>query len=136
SGPGQPSMTAAPSSSSCAWVTRPSSSVKRSPDSLKPNAAASQSIAEPTSSYEIIGIARCATRVSDTVFEALRFRQRLELLERVVLDLADALAGDAERAPDLLERARLRAGEPEAKLDHLPVALRQRGEGILDVLTT
>src|SRR5918999_2804805 len=50
--------------------------------------------------------------------EALRFRQRLELLERVVLDLADALARDAERLPDLLERARLRAEEPEPQLDH------------------
>src|SRR5207302_4838199 len=37
----------------------------------------------------------------DAVFEALRLRQGLELLERVVLDLADALAGDTERAPDL-----------------------------------
>ena len=60
--------------------------------------------------------------------QALCFGQRLEPLERVVLDLPDALAGDAERATDLLERARLGAREAEAQLDHLPLALGQRGE--------
>src|SRR3954464_13617112 len=34
------------------------------------------------------------------VAQPLRFGQRLELLERVVLDLADALARDVERPPD------------------------------------
>src|SRR6266566_8961355 len=72
-------------------------------------------------------------RVSDAVFEALRFRQRFELLERVVLDLADPLAGDAERATDLLERARLRAREPEPELDHLPFAVGERVERPVDV---
>src|ERR1700693_93465 len=81
-----------------------------------------------------MGTARCATRVSDTILEALGLRERLELLERVVLDLADALAGDAERAADLLERARLRAREPDAELDHLAVTLGQRGQRVLDVL--
>src|SRR6185295_14520816 len=68
--------------------------------------------------------------------QALSLGQRLELLERVVLDLADALARHAEGSADLLERARLRAREPKAELDHLAVALRQRGERVLDVLTT
>src|SRR5436189_4372189 len=63
----------------------------------------------------------------NTVFEALRLRQGLELLQRVVLDLADALARDAERTADLLERARLHPVEPEAELDHAPLALRERG---------
>src|SRR5581483_10572988 len=58
----------------------------------------------------------------------------LELLEGVVLDLADPLAGDAEGAADLLERARLAAEQPVAKLDHLTLALRERVEGVLDVL--
>src|SRR5690242_7233717 len=74
------------------------------------------------------------TRPSDAVSESLRLGQRLELLERVVLDLPDPLAGDAERAPDLLERRRLLAREPEAELDHLALALRQRRERQLDVL--
>ena len=60
--------------------------------------------------------------------------KRLEALQRVVLDLPDALAGDAERAPDLLERERLVAEEPEAELDDLPFALGQRVEGLLHVL--
>src|SRR5207248_325928 len=63
-----------------------------------------------------------------------RLGQRLELLQRVVLDLADPLARDAERAADLLERARLLALQAEAELDHLALALRQRVERLLDVL--
>src|SRR5205085_1554448 len=69
----------------------------------------------------------------DAVLEALRLGEALELLQRVVLDLADALARDAEGATDLLERARLLALEPEAKLDHLPLTLRERRERVLDV---
>jgi hypothetical protein len=60
---------------------------------------------------------------SARVAEPLRLGQRLELLQRVVLDLADALARDVERAADLLERERARAGEAEAHLDHLALAL-------------
>src|SRR5581483_7319407 len=73
-------------------------------------------------------------RLLDAVLQALRLRQGLELLQRVVLDLADALAGDAERAAHLLERARLLALEPEPELDHLPLALRERVERAIDVL--
>ena len=58
----------------------------------------------------------------------------LELLQRVVLDLADALAGDAERAADLFERLRRAAVEAEAERDHLALAQRQRVERELDVL--
>jgi putative transposase len=43
----------------------------------------------------------------DAVLEPLGLGERLELLERVVLDLADAFARDPERLADLLERARL-----------------------------
>ena len=51
-----------------------------------------------------------AGRALNAVLETLGFGQRLELLERVVLDLADALSGDAERTPDFLQRAGLRPG--------------------------
>src|SRR6476660_3909800 len=68
------------------------------------------------------------------VSEALRLRQRLELLERVVLDLADALARDAEGLADLLERARLRTVEAVAKLDDPPLALGKSRQRDLDVL--
>src|SRR5262245_42590258 len=75
-----------------------------------------------------------ALGLSDAVPEPLCFRQRLELLQRVVLDLADALARDPERLADLLERARLRAVEPVTKLDDTPLALRERRQRELDVL--
>src|SRR5919205_3276327 len=77
---------------------------------------------------------RRGTRGSAGVAEALRLRQRLELLERVVLDLADPLARDVERAADLLERPRAPAGEAEAHLDDLALALRQRRQRAVDVL--
>jgi len=56
------------------------------------------------------------------VLQALRLRQRRERLERVVLDLTDPLAGDAEGAPHLLERSRLAIVKAEAKHDHLALA--------------
>src|SRR6185437_3876087 len=68
------------------------------------------------------------------VAKRLRLGKALELLQRVVLDLADALAGDPECAADLLERAGLLALEAEAQLDHLALALGQRVEGAVDVL--
>src|SRR3954451_15294418 len=73
-------------------------------------------------------------RPLNAVSKSLRLRQALELLQRVVLDLADPLARDAELAADLLERARLLALESEAELDHLALALGQRAERSLDVL--
>src|SRR2546421_2379165 len=69
----------------------------------------------------------------DAILKALCLGETFELLQRVVLDLADALAGHAERAADLLQRARLLALEPEAQLDHLPLPLGERGERVLDV---
>ena len=54
--------------------------------------------------YKIPGPARRARADLRRVPEPLGLRQRLELLEGVVLDLPDALASDVERAPDLLER--------------------------------
>src|SRR3954468_4317786 len=63
---------------------------------------------------------------SGRVSEALCLGKRLELLERVVLDLPDALARDVERPPDLLQRVRTRAGQAEAHLDDFPLALRKR----------
>src|SRR3954453_2704753 len=68
------------------------------------------------------------------VAQPLRLGQRLELLERVVLDLPDALARDVERPPDLLQRVRPRARQAEAHLDDLALALRQRVQRLAHVL--
>src|SRR3954471_19396303 len=59
------------------------------------------------------------------VAELLRLRERLQLLERLVLDLADALARDVERAPHLVERARVLAAEPVAELEDAALAVGQ-----------
>src|SRR3954469_12889046 len=74
------------------------------------------------------------TQVLAGVAQPLRLGPRLELLHRVVLDLADPLASDVERAADLLERPRPAAGEAEAHLDDLALALRQRRQRAVDVL--
>src|SRR5262245_66069153 len=66
--------------------------------------------------------------------QGLGLGERLQLLQGVVLDLADALTGDAEGAADLLQRAGVLALQPEAQLDHLALALGQRVERALDVL--
>src|SRR5580658_7381149 len=66
--------------------------------------------------------------------EPLCLRERLELLQRVVLDLPDALAGHVEGAADFLERVGALAGEAEAELDDLALALRQRGQSAAEVL--
>src|SRR5437660_902874 len=73
-------------------------------------------------------------RPLDAILQSLRLRQGLELLQRVVLDLTDALARHAERAADLLERARRYPEQPEAQLDHLTLAFGQGGQRVIDVL--
>src|SRR5688572_17131659 len=57
------------------------------------------------------------------VAQLLRLGEALELLQRLVLDLPDALAGDVERPPHLVERARVLAAEPVAQLEHAPLAV-------------
>src|ERR687898_1337688 len=57
--------------------------------------------------------------------QLLRLSQRLKLLERLVLDLADALAGDVEGPADLVERARVLAAQAVAQLEHAALAVGQ-----------
>src|ERR1019366_3272495 len=59
----------------------------------------------------------------DVVAQFLGLREVLELLERLVLDLADPLARDIERTADLIERARVLAAEAVAQLDNAPLAV-------------
>src|SRR5436305_14580388 len=68
------------------------------------------------------------------VAQPLRLGQRLQPLQRRVLDLADPLARDAKRAANLLECPSLVALQPEAHLDDLTIALGQGLEGLLNVL--
>src|SRR5215217_6319091 len=59
------------------------------------------------------------------VAELLRLGQRLKLLQRLVLDLADALARDVEGAAHLVERAGVLAAEAVAELEHAALAVRE-----------
>src|SRR5205823_9191639 len=59
------------------------------------------------------------------VAQLLRLGQRLQLLQRLVLDLADALARDVEGPPDLVERARVLPAESVAQLEHAALAVAQ-----------
>src|SRR4051812_10726038 len=62
------------------------------------------------------------------VSQGLRLRHRLEPLERVVLDLAYALACHVEGATHLVERARPAPGEAEAHFEDLPRAVGQHSQ--------
>src|SRR6266852_1506412 len=62
----------------------------------------------------------------EVVPELLRFCERQQLLQALILDLADPLARDVERPPDLVERARMLAVEAVAQLEHRPLAARDR----------
>ena len=63
----------------------------------------------------------------EEVAQALRLAVALQLGHRLGLDLADALAGEAELLADLLQRARLPVLEAEAQLDDLALALASAG---------
>src|SRR3954452_6748142 len=75
----------------------------------------------------MIGVGRwgCPDFKLSHIAELLGLRERLQLLERLVLDLADALARDVERSPDLVERARVLPAEAVAQLEHPPLAIRE-----------
>src|SRR3954466_4986076 len=55
----------------------------------------------------------------------LGLREGLQLLQRLVLDLADPLARDVERAANLVERARVLAAEAVAQLEYAALAVRE-----------
>ena len=54
----------------------------------------------------------------------------LKLLQRLVLDLADPLAGDVEGPPDLVEGARVLAAQSVAKLEHAALAVGEVLQGL------
>src|SRR5439155_4177442 len=72
---------------------------------------------------------RALTRRLRDVPELLSLGEGAKLFQRLILDLPDALAGDAERAADLVERARCLAVQPEAHLEHAAFALAEHLEG-------
>src|SRR5207248_11003573 len=66
--------------------------------------------------------------------DGLHLAQGRETAKRVELDLAHALAREAEAPADLLERLRLGLVQAVAQLEHLPLALGQRGERLVERL--
>src|SRR5687768_10790246 len=76
------------------------------------------------------------TRVAllEVVAELLAAAGVAQLRERLALDLADPLAGDAELAADLLEGPGVAVGEAEPELDDLLLPLAQRVQDRLELL--
>jgi hypothetical protein len=66
---------------------------------------------------------RLAGSVLDVVAQLLGLVEFLELLERAVFDLPDALARDVERSADLVECARALAADAVAQLEHAALAV-------------
>src|SRR5262249_29161714 len=62
-------------------------------------------------------------RLSGYVSELLSLGEALQLLQGLVLDLADPLAGHVERAPYLIQRARVLAAETVTQLEHAAFAV-------------
>src|SRR5256714_14441078 len=71
-----------------------------------------------------------ARRWSSEAGDRLHLAQARETLERFGLDLAHALARQAEAPADFLERLRLGVVEPVAEDQHLPLALGERRKGL------
>src|SRR5581483_7888599 len=76
----------------------------------------------------LVRLRRTRFRSSGHVAELLALGERAELLQALVLDLPDPLTRHVERAADLVERARLLAVQPVAKLEHPPLAVAERLE--------
>jgi len=79
--------------------------------------------------------ASTAPRELGDVAELLRVGQGAELLQALVLDLPDALAGDRERAADLVEGARLLAVQPVPELEHATLAIAERTQALRERLS-
>ena len=63
--------------------------------------------------------------LGEVVAETLGARGVPQLAQRLRLDLTNALAGDAELAPHLFQRAAAVVLQTEAKLEYLPFSRRQ-----------
>ena len=77
----------------------------------------------PSAACRVLEVLRLSGVSLRHVAQLLRLGEALQLLERLVLDLADALARDVERAPDLVERARVLAAEAVAQLEDAALAV-------------
>src|SRR5438093_495362 len=66
--------------------------------------------------------------------ELLRERRVPELAQRLGLDLSDALAGDREVLPDLLQRVLAAVGKAEAEAQDLLLARGERVEDLVRLL--
>src|SRR6266404_3312999 len=67
------------------------------------------------------------------VAELLRARRVAQLAQRLGLDLADALARDAETLAHLFQRPLVAVDQPETQLQHAPLARRERVEDVFDL---
>src|SRR4029079_9480259 len=123
------------------WSRSPAPATGRSsttPPGLTPSESASSSRPSRTSSTSSTCARCCAAgppalttargprprpASSGELPQPLSLRELLQLLQRVVLDLAAPLPGDPERPPALLQSQRLVAPQAIPQLDHLALAL-------------
>src|SRR5438270_8209715 len=75
------------------------------------------------SSSGVEGTRQIARGEFDVLAQLLSLLEALELLERLLFDLADSLAGDVERPSHLVECAGLLVAEAVAQLEHAPLAV-------------
>src|SRR5437016_14593318 len=74
------------------------------------------------------------SQLFDEIFQALASRRMAQLAQRLGLDLADPLAGHPELPADLLQRPGKAIIEPEAQLQHVALATRERFQHVLQLL--
>src|SRR2546421_1424441 len=70
-------------------------------------------------------------RLLEVVFQLLAAARVAQLAQRLRLDLADPLAGDAEALPHFFKRPLMSVDQSKSQLQHAPFARRQ---GVQDVL--
>src|SRR5437763_6800846 len=113
-----------------AWRTSPSCAESALTLGMRTNSVSSSSQAFSTA-RESTAARVVSARLRGDVLQRLRLCKRAELLQALVLDLADPLACHVERPPHLVERPRVLAVQPVPQLEDAALARREAAEHAL-----